>query len=158
MRIRQGAAWAVLTVLGTASLAAVAAAAGEEAPFQFSPVPRWSSGPTEEPETSQVCAAVRQECPGIKDVTDIQADFGYDALYDADGQLVGMRVTKSTGCKPLDEYLLLSQRKFRMVFHKPGQSDIDGGLRAELAPGTAKGAVRIVKPDGTSLSMGCNPS
>ena len=132
-------------------------AADKSVPFAFSPVPRWQMGPDEEPETDLVCAAVRKECPGIKDVTDINAEFGYDLVYDADGQLVGMRMTHSTGCKPLDESLLLSQRKFKLAFHKPGQSDLDDNIHAEIAPGAAKDAVRIIKSASTNLSMGCNP-
>lgn len=145
--------FAVLAVVsGTSALAADSGPA-----FFFSPVPRWQMGPKEEPETEQVCAAVRKECPGIKDVTQIKAEFGFDQLYDADGQLVGLRMTHSTGCKPLDESMLLSQRKFRLTFHKPGQSDLDDGLHAELAAGVAKDAVRIVKQSSTELELGCNP-
>ena len=139
-----------------AVLAGSAAIAAESAPFQFTPVPRWQMDPNEEPETGQVCAAVKAECPGIRDVSAIKADFGFDALYDIDGMLAGMRVTRSTGCKPLDEYLLLSQRKFIMAFHTEGKPDIDN-VHLELAPGTPRDVVRIVKADGTSLDMGCNP-
>lgn len=134
-----------------------ALAADKDTAFSFSPQPRWQMGPDQEPETEQVCAAVRKECPGIKDVADINVEFGYDQIYDADGQLVGLRMTKSTGCKPLDESMLLSQRKFKLTFHKDGQSDLDGNIHAEVPAGVARDAVRIVKSDSTSLSMGCNP-
>lgn len=150
MRLIALASFAMLA--GTGALAA-----DKSAPFSFSPEPRWHMGPDEEPETEVVCAAVRKECPGIKDVTDINADFGYDLLYDADGQLVGLRMTKSTGCKPLDESLLLSQRKFKLAFHKPGQSDLDDNIHVEAPAGTARESLRIVKSTSTSLSMGCNP-
>jgi len=145
------------TMIGALAALALgsAAMAADSPPFQFTPLPRWQLGPREEPETEQVCAAVRAECPGIKDPGNITADFGFDALCDADGMLAGMRVTKSTGCKPLDEYLLLSQRKFILMFHEDGKPDLDK-VHVELAPGTPPGAVRIVKADGTSLSMGCS--
>ena len=144
---------------GLIALAAstAALAADERAPFFYSPVPRWQMGPDEEPETGDVCAAVRKECPGIKDVTNISVELAYDQIYDADGQLVGLRMTRSTGCKPLDESMLISQRKFKMAFHKAGQSDLDGDLHAEVTAGTPREAVRIVKSDNTSLNLECNP-
>jgi len=149
-------AWRIMAVLAGMTMASAAPAADPPQPFSFSPEPRWKLGPHEEPETEQVCAAVKRECPGIKDVTDITADFGFDALYDIDGNLAGMRMTKSTGCKPLDESLLLGQRKFILAFHKDGQPDLDN-IHAEVAPGIDRNGVRIVKKDGTSLSLGCNP-
>lgn len=84
----------------------------------------------------------------------IEADWAYVDVYDPDGMLVGVRSRKSTGCRPLDEHLLLSQRHFVQVFTKPGQPDLDAIL-AELAPGTAKSAVRLLKKGTTSVSMGC---
>lgn len=147
-----------ITLALMALVASTAAlAADKQTPFAFSPQPRWQMGPDQEPETEQVCAAVRKECPGIKDVTDINVEFGYDQIFDADGQLVGLRMTKSTGCKPLDESMLLSRRKFKMAFHQDGQSDLDGNIHAEVSAGVARDGVRIVKSDSTSLSMGCNP-
>jgi hypothetical protein len=68
--------------------------------------------------------------------------------------LVGVRSLGSTGCKPLDEHLLLGQRHFVQVFTKVGQPDLDA-ITVELAPGTAKDAVRLVKKGTTSVSMGC---
>ena len=134
-----------------------ALAADKQAPFAFSPEPRWQVGPDEEPETEQVCAAVRKECPGIRNVADINVEFGYEELFDADGRLVGLRMTRSTGCKPLDESMLLSRRKFKLAFHQDGQSDLDDNIHAETPAGVARDAVRIVKSGNTTLSMGCNP-
>lgn len=149
----------IVTIALVSLLSAGAALAADQGPpFAFSPVPRWTLPADQEPETSDVCAAVRKECPGIKDVENIQVELGYDQIYDADGQLVGLRMTKSTGCKPLDESMLISARKFRNAFHTPGKSDLDGGLHAELAPGTPRDSVRIVKHDNTELQLGCNPS
>ncbi|MBU6267761.1 MAG: hypothetical protein KGN34_09490 [Sphingomonadales bacterium] len=145
---------AVMT--GLALLLGTGAVAADAPPFEFSPVPRWHVAPDAEPETSEVCAAIRAECPGIKDVTDIQRDFGYDLLYDADGMLAGVRATKSTGCKPLDESMVLGERAFVMKFHSDGKPDLDD-IHAELAPGTPRGAVRIVKSKSTQLNLGCNP-
>ena len=65
-----------------------------------------------------------------------------------------MRSVKSTGCKPLDEHLLLGQRHFRGAFSKAGMPDLDD-IKAELAPGTNKDAVRIVKRGETQVGMGC---
>ena len=131
--------------------AATLAAAQVPAGFAFSPVPRWA----EEPETSQVCAAIEKECPAMYALDSIDAEFGFDGLYDAGGNLVGMRMTRSTGCKPLDEHMLLSQRDFKLAFHKPTGGDLDG-IRAEVAAGVDPAKVRIVKPDGTSVSFGCH--
>ena len=137
-------------------LLAGGAVAADAPPFEFSPVPRWQVAPDAEPETEQVCAAIRTECPGIKDVTDIQRDFGYELLYDADGMLVGVRTTHSTGCKPLDESMVLGERAFVMKFRTEGKPDLDD-IRAEVAAGTPRGAVRIVKSKSTQLNLGCNP-
>ena len=120
------------------------------APFAFTPQPRW----TEEPETGALCEAIRKECPGLMQDGEVSADVGYDELYDTRGMLAGMRLTRSTGCKPLDEDALLSRRQFRMAFHKEDVPDLDG-IHAEVAPGTDPNAVRIVKASGTSLSIGC---
>ena len=133
-------------------LAACSAPAAQKQPgFAFSPVPRWA----EEPETEEVCAAIEKECPGMWASDSIEAEFGYDALYDVAGNLVGMRMTRSTGCKPLDEHMLLGQAHFKLVFHKDGQPDLDN-IHAELEAGVDPAKVRIVKADGTSLTMGCH--
>ena len=141
--------------LGLAAAAALLAAAGSglaaDGGFSFTPQPRWS----EEPETGDLCAAVAKECPGAIKEGSIDADVGFDELYDTRGMLVGMRLTRSTGCKPLDEYSLVSHREFRMAFHKDDAPDLDD-IHAEVAHGTDPAAVRIVKADGTSLSIGCD--
>jgi len=141
-------------ILGWAMLAATAAyAQTSPAPFRFTPIPRWA----DEPETDKLCAAIRAECHSIKDVTDINAEFGYEELYDAHLQLVGVRMTKSTGCQPLDESELLGRRHFRLAFHHDGAPDIDGDLRIETRPGTDPAAVTVVKASSTQISLGCNP-
>ena len=138
---------------GAIIAAALAFAGGAAAPpsnFTYDPKPRWA----EDPDTDVVCEAVRAECQGVLKDGSIEADWVYDALYDADGMLVGLRSVKSTGCKPLDEHLVLDHRHFLTVFTKPGQPDLDG-ITAELAPGTPKDAVRMVKRDSLSVSFGC---
>ncbi len=140
--------------LGLAVLqTSVAHAETPPTPFAFTPIPRWS----EEPETENLCAAIRAECGNIKDVTNIDTEFGYDEIYDANLQLVGVRMTKSTGCKPLDESELLSRRHFRLMFHALGKPDLDGDLRVEMQPGTNASAIRVVKASSTQISLGCNP-
>lgn len=121
------------------------------AQFAFTPVPRWP----EDPETEVVCAAIRAECPAFAAAQTIETEVGYEELYDADGGLAGVRLTRSSGCAPLDEHVLLSHRKFRMVFHKDGVPDLDG-IHLELRQGIDPAAVRIVKAGGTNLSRGCN--
>jgi hypothetical protein len=121
------------------------------APFEFTPVPRWA----EEPETEEKCAVVKAECAAMAAGDSIEADIGYDELYDADGMLVGLRLTKSTGCKVLDEATLLGQRRFKLAFHRAGVPDLDE-TRLELKPGVNRDDVRIVKAGRTSLSLGCN--
>ena len=146
-----------MTKTGTIALMSIMAAitAGSEpsggAPFLFTPTPRWR----EEPETDTLCAAIHKECPALAGKTDINADIGFDEIYDASGNLVGLRLTKSTGCKPLDESSLLGHRHFRLAFHSDGKPDLDD-IHAEVAAGVNPDAVRIVKRDGTSLSLGCN--
>jgi hypothetical protein len=68
--------------------------------------------------------------------------------------LVGLRSLASTGCKPLDEHLLLGQRHFRSVFSKEGEPDLDG-ITVEVAQGTSRDAVRLVKRGSTQVSIGC---
>jgi hypothetical protein len=61
---------------------------------------------------------------------------------------------KSTGCKPLDEHLLLDHRHFATMFTKSGRADLDD-VTVELAPGTNPDAVRLVKRGSTQVSIGC---
>ena len=138
-------------VIIAAILAFTATAAAPPASFYYDPKPRWA----EDPETEVVCAAIRAECAGILKDGGIDAEWTYDELYDADGMLVGVRSVQSTGCKPLDEHLLLGQRHFTQVFTKDGQPDLEG-ITVELAPGTPKDAVRLVKRGSTQVSMGCS--
>lgn len=134
-----------------AALVALAAgAAAEPSAFSYEPKPRWA----EDPETEVVCEAIRKECPAQLRDGEIETEWGYAELYDADGMLVGLRSLGSTGCKPLDEHLLLGQRHFRTVFTKEGQPDLDD-IKVELAAGTSRDAVRLVKRGTTSVSIGC---
>lgn len=118
--------------------------------FEYSPQPRW----TEDPDTEIVCAAIRAECAGILKDGEIDTDWSYAELYDADGRLVALRQLKSTGCKPLDGHMLLDTRHFRTVFTKEGQPDLDD-IKIELRPGTPRNSVRLVKTEATSVSIGC---
>jgi hypothetical protein len=133
-----------------AMLATTASAAAAAPVFLFAPVPRWS----EPPETEEVCAAIEKECPTLWAAETIETEFGYEELYDPEGILVGVQMTRSTGCKPLDESLLLGQRRFRLAFHAEGKPDIDD-IHAELGAGVSPDQVRIVKASQTSVSMGC---
>lgn len=135
---------AAIAMFGAAAVAQVGT------PFFYDPQPRWA----EDPETEVVCEAIVKECPGLLKDGEIETVWGYTELYDADGYLAGLRSTKSTGCKPLDEHLLLGHRHFRGAFSKPGVPDLDD-IRAELAPGTSKDAVRIVKRGETQVGLGC---
>ena len=118
--------------------------------FSFDPKPRWA----DDPETEVVCAAIRAECAAQLKDGGIDAEWGYAELYDADGMLVGLRSVQSSGCKPLDEHLLLSHRHFATAFSEPGKPDLDN-ITTELAPGTPKSAVRLVKRGTTQVSIGC---
>jgi hypothetical protein len=132
-------------------LSLAASATAQEASFDYDPKPRWAA----EPDTGIVCAAIRAECPGTMGKDDsVEADWGYAEIYDADGMLIGVHSTESTGCKPLDESELLSHRHFKTMFSKAGQPDLDD-VTVELKPGTAKDAVRLVKRSSTHISMGC---
>jgi len=134
-----------------AGLLALAGGAGAQAPaFDFSPKPRW----TDDPATEVVCAAIREECPARLKDGSIDADWGYAEYYDADGTLVGVHSLQSTGCKPLDEHLVLSHRHFRTMFSNGAKPDLDG-IKVELAPGTPKSAVKLVKQGTTQVSFGC---
>lgn len=139
-------------MLGATTAVGLVAAGGLAAapPFAFDPMPRWA----EEQETEIVCAAIRAECPGLLKEDQIDAEWGYAEVYNADGKLVGLRSTKSTTCRPLDEHLLLGQRKFRTTFTDDGDPDLEG-IKVELAPGTPRDAVRLVRDSSTSLSLGC---
>ena len=108
----------VLAALLTAGTA-LAAQAGDD--FFFSPVPRWP----DEPETDAVCAAMRQECPAIMSrAGDVDREVEYDELFDGTGRLRGVRVTRSSGCRALDEYTVSTTRHFFGAMHRDGQTDL----------------------------------
>ena len=136
--------------LGAAVLALAGGAAAQAPSFDFSPKPRWA----EDPETEVVCAAVKAECPGMLKADSIDTEWGYTEYYDADGMLVGIHSQQSTGCKPLDEHLLLSHRHFRGMFSEAGKPDLED-IKVELSPGTPKSAVRLVKRGSTQVAFGC---
>ena len=129
-------------------LALTGAAAAPD--FSYNPQPRWA----EDPDTPVVCAAMRAECAAQLKDGQIDAEWSYAELYNADGMLVGLRSLQSTGCKPLDEHLLLSHRHFATAFSERGKPDLDS-ITVELAPGTAKAAVRLIKQGTTQVSFGC---
>ncbi|HEX2804405.1 MAG TPA: hypothetical protein VHN55_10580 [Sphingomicrobium sp.] len=134
-----------------AAMALAAMTADRPAGFSFDPQPRWA----EEPETEAVCEAMIKECAGQFESGSIDAAWAYAELYDADGYLVGLRSTRSTGCKPLDEHMLLGHRHFVTVFSKDGAPDLDS-ITVETAPGTDRNSVRLVKRGETSVSIGCS--
>jgi hypothetical protein len=135
-----------ISALGMAAALAAQNAVG----FEFSPVPRWSK----EPETEELCKAIIAECPAFKS-GDIDASMGLDELYDARGFIAGVRVTRSTGCKPLDESIILGRKEFRQRFEEGGKPSLDD-YRLELRPGTDPAAARIVRhTDNLQIGMGC---
>jgi hypothetical protein len=139
-----------LAALLVAAVALTAMAAGRPAGFSFDPQPRWQ----EDPETEQLCVAMASECASqLKDGA-IDTSWVYAELYNADGYLVGMRSLKSTGCKPLDERMLLSHRHFVTVFSKDGAPDLDN-MKVEVAAGAERDSVRLVKTGETQVSIGC---
>jgi hypothetical protein len=144
-------------LFGLAALAVPAAltAAGDPARFDFDPVPRWPiAADGSDHELDEACPAIRQECPGLAPFDSIEKDIAFDDLYDKDGMLVGVHLTKSTGCKPLDEHLMLGERHFRLVFRQEGKPDLDD-MRMSLAPGVNPDDVRMVKATRTTANVGC---
>ena len=139
---------AVALMVGAAGLAAMAA--GRPAGFSFDPQPRWQ----DDPETEELCRAMVSECSGQLKDGQIDSDWGYAELYNADGYLVGLRSLKTTGCKPLDEHMLLSHRHFVTVFSENGAPDLDD-VRVEVAAGVDPDKVRLVKTGSTQVSIGC---
>jgi hypothetical protein len=142
----------LLALAGAASAHPVRAQPAPASGFEFRPTPRWS----EEPETSQFCAAVRKECPALARKPSVDVEFSYERLYDASGRLVGVRSVKSTGCAPIDEDLLVSERHSVEVFRHPGRPDLEG-IRVEGPPGAKLDGVRIVQGKSTTYSLECNP-
>ena len=142
-------AQAAAVLLATAGFG-LAAVAADDGDFYFSPQPRWDK----EPETEDLCKVIAKECPRMIKKGEVDSEIGFDELYDVRGMFVGIRLTKSTGCKALDEDTLLSHRAFRMDFHEDGKPDLDD-VHAEVGEGVDPAKVRIVKADGTSISVGC---
>ena len=140
----------VLAAVAIAAMAAVTAFAKCPAGFAYDPQPRWS----EEPETEAVCAAMAKECAGQLKDGSIEASWGYAEIYNADGFLVGMRSVQSTGCKPLDEHMLLGHRRFATAFSKGDAPDLEN-MAVETAAGVSRDGVRLVKKGETSVSIGC---
>jgi hypothetical protein len=144
--------------MGGARIAALVAAcfalagmtADRPATFSYDPQPRWQ----EDPETEDICRAMESECSGQLKEGQIDAEWGYAEYYNADGYLVGLRSLKSTGCKPLDEHMLLSHRHFVTVFSQDGSPDLDD-MTVEVAAGTNPDSVRVVKRGETQVSIGC---
>jgi hypothetical protein len=139
-----------VAALLVSGFALAAMTADRPAAFSFDPQPRWQ----EDPETEDVCRAMESECSAQLKDGQIDADWSYAELYNADGYLVGLRSLKSTGCKPLDEHMLLSHRHFVTVFSQDGAPDLDD-ITVEVAPGTSADSVRIVKRGETQVSIGC---
>lgn len=133
-----------------AGVALAAMTADRPATFSFDPQPRWQ----EDPETEVVCRAMESECTGQLKDGEIDSEWGYAELYNANGYLIGLRSLKSTGCKPLDEHMLLSHRHFVTVFSQDGAPDLDN-ITVEVAPGTSPDSVRLVKRGETQVSIGC---
>lgn len=139
-----------IAALVTACFALAGMTADRPATFSFDPQPRWQ----EDPETEDLCKAMDSECAGQLKDGQIEADWGYAEYYNADGYLVGVRSLKSTGCKPLDEHMLLSHRHFVTVFSQDGAPDLDD-IKVEVAAGTNPDTVRLVKRGETQVSIGC---
>jgi len=130
--------------------ALMAMTADRPATFSYDPAPRWH----EEPETGEVCEAIEKECAGFLKDGGIDTAWGYAEYYNADGYLVGLKSVKSTGCKPLDEELLVSHRHFATVLSEGGSPDLDD-IRVEVAAGVDRDSVRLVKTGETQVSYGC---
>ena len=147
-----GAGFAILV---GSSLAGAAAYDWEGQGFFYSPVPRWTFDPEKDLDLGEsVCPAIRKECPGIN-ADQMDLSFAYDELYYANGRLAGIRLTKGSGCRPLDEAVVLGQREFRATFSKPGQPDLDD-IQLEVGDTVDKAKVRIVRHvDNLQYSAGC---
>ena len=139
-----------LAALLAAAIALAGMSAGRPATFSYDPQPRWQ----EDPETEDVCKAMESECAGQLKDGQVDADWGYAEIYNANGYLVALRSLKSTGCRPLDEHMLLSHRHFVTVFSKDGAPDLDN-ITVEVAAGTNPDSVRLVKRGETQVSIGC---
>ena len=133
-----------------AALALAATAADRPAGFSFEPAPRWQ----QDPETEELCVAMASECAAQMVEGQIDTSWAYAEPYNGDGYLVGLRSLKSTGCKPLDERMLLSHRHFVTVFSRDGAPDLDN-MVIETAAGVDRDGVSLVKKGETEVSIGC---
>jgi hypothetical protein len=115
------------------------------APFAYSPTPRWTS----EPDREQVCEAVRKECAKAWKGKQGNYEIGYDMIYAANGDVIGMRITQSSTCKPIDEVYQIFKRS--MIFTPRLE-----GMHVELDPGVRPEDVRIIKSDITNYAYSCN--
>lgn len=140
-----------LAAAAAAAVSGAAALSAQQGAFEFDPPPRWA----EEQETELVCEAMARECSGVMEDGGMNVDWSYELAFDADLKLVGVRSIKSTGCKPLDEHLLLGQRKWVKTFATKDGRDLDEDIAVALAPGTPRQSVRILKQGTTSVSFGC---
>jgi len=140
-----------LAAAAAVATSAAAAFAAQQGVFGFQPQPRWA----EEQETEVVCEAMAKECAATMKDGGMDVDWSYELAFDADLKLVGVRNVRSTGCKPLDEHLLLGQRKWVKTFANKDGRDLDEDITIALAPGTPKQSVRILKQGTTSVSFGC---
>ena len=152
MRIWHGAA--ALGILVVSTWAGAAAYEWEGAGFFYSPTPRWAFDPKQDLDFAEkVCPEIRRECPGL-DASDINVNVAYDELYYANGRLAGVRMTKGSGCRPLDEAIVLGDREFKAKFETDGASLDD--VKLELGEGVDKAKVRIVKEVANhSFGAGC---
>jgi hypothetical protein len=142
---------AKVTVVALGAVVLTATAAKRPMEFTYEPQPRWQV----EPVTEEVCRAIAAGCPGrVKDGA-VQASWNYAEIYNADGYMIGLRSLKSTGCRPLDEHMMLTHRAFRQAFSKSDEPDLKG-ISVETDFPASRDSVRIVKTDDTQISIGCN--
>ena len=143
------------SILTASTLAGATAYDWEGAGFFYSPVPRWEYDPNRDLDFAEkVCPEIRRECPGL-DASDINVNVAYDELYYANGRLAGVRMTKGSGCRPLDEAIVLGDREFRARFERDGM--IGDDVKLELGEGVDKAKVRIVKEVANhSFGGGCS--
>ena len=137
---------------GTLALGLSAGLAAQSAGlFEFSPVPRWQT----EPESEPLCEAIRAECPSMAAKGSIDATMAFDEVHDVNGKLAGLRLVTSTGCKPLDEAMLVGRKEFRQRFEADGAPTYDD-FKVELKAGINPADVRIVRRvDNFQIGMGC---
>jgi hypothetical protein len=137
--------------MGALLVTASALAAQSAGLFEFSPTPRWAK----ESENAELCAAIRAECPAMAAKGSIDASMAIDELHDVKGKLAGIRLTRSSGCKPLDEAMMVRRKEFHQGFEERGTPTLSD-VTAELKPGTDPASVRLVRRvDNFQIGMGC---